>query len=47
MLGAMLAGCEQPAGSPQKSTASAPAKNGPATAKAADTDYVLGVSGMA
>jgi hypothetical protein len=47
MLGAMLAGCEQPASSPQKSAASAPGKNGPATAKAADTDYVLGVSGMA
>jgi hypothetical protein len=43
MLGAFLAGCDQPASSPAKG--SPPAKNGPATA--ADTDYVLAVSGMA
>ena len=44
ILGAFLAGCEQPAGSPPK--ANPPAKNGPAATKTVEKDYVLGISGM-
>jgi len=46
VLGAFLTGCEQPANSPQKGTSGPPANSGPAVTKTAETDYVLGISGM-
>ena len=46
VLGAFLGGCEQPGSSPPKGTATPPAKSGPAVTKTAETDYVLGISGM-